>query len=61
LKLEFDYENNKEQILIYNVSGLLIWEIDGPTIQIDINELPSGVYFIRLKNHPKKPLKFIKN
>jgi hypothetical protein len=62
LTLKIDDGNDKEQIQIYNSSVLLIHEIEGlTTTQIDIKELANGLYFIRLKNHPGKTLKFIKN
>lgn len=51
-----------EYIQIYNTSGMLLMEIEGlAKTQINIEDLENGVYFVRLKNHPNKTLKFIKN
>ncbi|MFT4663748.1 MAG: hypothetical protein ACI9XB_000689 [Gammaproteobacteria bacterium] len=62
LTVNFDSGNEEEQIQIYNGSGILIRELEAPpTSEIDIKEFANGVYFIRLKNHPSKTLKFIKN
>lgn len=61
LIIKFASENIKEQILMYNSSGVLIREIEGlATTEIDIKTLPNGLYFIRLKNYPNKAFKFLK-
>ncbi|MEP7264363.1 MAG: T9SS type A sorting domain-containing protein [Bacteroidota bacterium] len=57
------FTNNilKEQIEIYSVTGSLIKEIKASeTTEINITDLPNGLYFIRLKNNKQTPLKFIK-
>jgi photosystem II stability/assembly factor-like uncharacterized protein len=45
----------------YNAIGALVMEVSNTTGQpINIAELPSGVYFIKAKDHPGVNLKFIK-
>jgi hypothetical protein len=62
LTLKFENEIKQEQIRIYNASGILIRELEGSsTTQIDINDFPNGIYFIRLENHPNEAFRFIKN
>lgn len=61
LTIKFTDDNSKKQIQIYNTIGLLIKEIEAsPTTQIEIADLPVGLYFIRLKNYSQMTLKFIK-
>lgn len=61
LTVKFTDDNSKKQIQIYNTIGVLIKEIEAmPTTQIDITDLPGGLYFIRQKNYPQMTLKFIK-
>jgi hypothetical protein len=51
-----------EEIQIYNAIGRLIkvTETSGATTEINIADLPNGLYFIRLKNNKQSALKFIK-
>ena len=54
-------QSAKQQIQVYDAVGLLIkeFEILQPT-EIDISNLPSGLYFIHLKNDPQFYRKIIK-
>ncbi len=59
--VEYTGKKNKVQIEIYNAIGILIKEMELTTsLQINVANLPSGLYFIRLKNHPQQALKIIK-
>jgi len=51
-----------EQIKIYNSIGILVKETDTKPLytEINISELPNGIYFIRLKNHSQQTQRFIK-
>jgi hypothetical protein len=59
-------ENQKSQIQIFNAMGMLLKEIELSlpitirTTQINISDLPDGLYFIQLKNNSQKTQKFIK-
>ncbi len=54
-------QNPKGQIQIFNSIGMLLKEIDvAQTTQINIVDLPSGLYFVHLKNKESKMQKFIK-
>jgi hypothetical protein len=54
-------QNPKQQIQIYNTYGELIKEVEIlQTTQINISNLPSGLYFIHLKNDPQLYRKIIK-
>jgi hypothetical protein len=62
--LNISFMNNaadKQQIEIYNSMGSLIKEmiISEPT-QLNIANLPNGLYFVRLKNNSQLIQKFIK-
>jgi len=51
----------KEQIQIYNSMGKLLQETEtNQSIQINISDLPEGLYFIHLKNHSEPARNFIK-
>lgn len=55
-------QNQKVQVQILNARGILIKELDlSQSSQVDISELPNGLYLLRLKNHPQQTRKFIKN
>ncbi|MCK9218870.1 MAG: alpha/beta hydrolase fold domain-containing protein [Bacteroidales bacterium] len=51
----------KEQFLLFNSMGLLLREVEAKqSIQINISDLPKGLYFIHLKHHPDQTQSFIK-
>lgn len=51
----------REQVQIYNVTGRLMKETDvSETTEINIVDLPDGLYLVRLKSGRQHPLKFIK-
>ncbi len=51
----------KNQIQIFNSIGILLKEFEITiSTQVNISNLPSGIYFIHLKNYPQLYLKFIK-
>jgi Secretion system C-terminal sorting domain len=55
-----DSQRNK-QMQIYNAIGILIKEIElSPANQINIADLPNGIYFIYLKEYKQQPFKFVK-
>lgn len=61
LTIKFTDYNRKEQVQIFNSIGVLIKEIEiTQTIQVNIADLPKGLYFIHLKNQLQPSLKFIK-
>lgn len=54
-------QNSKEHVSIFNTLGILVKNIDLDNLsQINIEDLPNGVYFIRFKHYPDQNLKFIK-
>jgi hypothetical protein len=55
-------ENMKQQLQIFNSMGMLLKEISvTQQTQIDISDLPKGLYFVHLKNNSLAPtLNFIK-
>ena len=54
-------ENQKSQLRIFNTMGMLFKEISiTKSTQINIADLPSGLYFIHIKNQPSQTQKFIK-
>jgi hypothetical protein len=54
-------ENMKQQIQIFNSMGMLLKEISvTQQTQIDISDLPKGLYFVHLKNNSAQAEKFIK-
>jgi hypothetical protein len=61
LTIKFTDSNSKEQVQIFNSIGVLIKEMEIVQIlQINITDLPCGLYFIRLTNQPQQTRKFIK-
>jgi hypothetical protein len=51
----------EEYIQIYSAVGRLVKVVRAaPTTSVDIDDLPAGLYFLRLKNNAKSPLKFIR-
>ena len=61
LTIKYTGNNSKEQIQIFNSIGILIKEMEiMPTLQINIVDLPNGLYFLHLKNYQQQTLKFIK-
>ncbi|MBI2271980.1 MAG: T9SS type A sorting domain-containing protein [Bacteroidetes bacterium] len=61
LTIQFIGNNSKEQVQIFNSIGALIKEIEiTQTLQINVADLPDGLYFIRLKNGQQQTQKFIK-
>jgi hypothetical protein len=63
LNISFSNNKNSERpIQIFNSMGMLFQENSvSPSTQIIITDLPSGLYFIRLKESPQQVIKFIKN
>jgi hypothetical protein len=60
LNISLSY-NQKQQIQFFNSIGQLVKEIEiTSSTQIGISDLPSGVYFVRLKNNSHLIYKFIK-
>lgn len=54
-------ENQKTRIQICNSMGMLVKEIPvTQSSQINIEDLPSGLYFVHLKNNLSQPVKFVK-
>jgi hypothetical protein len=51
-----------ETILIYNSEGILIKNIETRQVlnPIDVSDLKTGLYFVALKSHQQKALKFVK-
>jgi len=61
LTIKFGSSIQKDQLNIYNSIGVLVREFEvKESIQINISELPIGLYFIRLKNNQQQTQKFIK-
>ena len=61
LTIEMTGIKMKEKFQIYNSIGVLIKEVDmSQASQINISNLPNGVYFIRLKKYPQQTQRFIK-
>lgn len=56
------HESKKAQIQIFNTMGMLIkeFEISQQSLQINISDFPSGLYFIQNKSQPQYSQKFIK-
>ena len=61
LNIEFAGNNRLEQIQVYNAAGILMqdMEITSPW-EINLANLPKGLYFIRLKNNQQSLRKFVK-
>jgi len=61
ITIKFMNESVSDQIQIYNIIGLLTKEVEARAkTEINIAELPNGLYYIRLKNNSQPVLKFIK-
>jgi len=61
ITIKFKTDFVSEQIQIYNVLGHISKEIEARIkTEINIADLPNGLYFIRLKNNSQSVLKFIK-
>lgn len=61
LTIEFSEYNSNVQVQIYNSIGVLIKEIEIiNTLQINITDLPSGLYYVHLKNKLQQTRKLIK-
>ncbi len=59
--VEISQDFTNDQILIYNFIGVLTKLLDVSTkTKIDVSDLPSGIYFVRLKNKNTSALKLIK-
>lgn len=55
------YENQQTQFQIFNTMGMLVKEFSiTQSSQINVADLPSGLYFIHKTNFPQQTLKFIK-
>ena len=55
------HSNKEQQIQIFNSLGMLLQEISiTHSKEINITDLPRGIYFIHLNNSLKQPQKFIK-
>lgn len=60
LTINFD-PNQKTQIQIFNSMGMLFKEFSVTTsTQLDISDLPNGLFFVRLKNYSQSIKKFMK-
>lgn len=54
-------DNQKQQIQIFNAMGMLLKEISASqSFQIDISNLPSGLYFIHLKSKASQTQRFVR-
>ncbi|MDP2363668.1 MAG: T9SS type A sorting domain-containing protein, partial [Ignavibacteria bacterium] len=54
-------QNSIQQVLIFNTIGQLVKKVElFQPQQINISDLPCGLYFVRLPNYFNKTLKFIK-
>jgi hypothetical protein len=60
LTIKINNSYSKENIQIFNAIGILIKDEEITTKQIDISDLPKGIYFVGLKNHKENMQKFIK-
>jgi uncharacterized delta-60 repeat protein len=58
--LRFNSDLNSKQISLFNTLGILIKTCTISDGQIDIKEIPAGVYFLKLKDGPSNFLKLIK-
>jgi hypothetical protein len=53
--------SNARQIKIYNSLGVLVKEISlESSIEVNVSDLQSGLYFIKLNDYPQQAIKFIK-
>lgn len=54
-------QNQITQVQIFNSMGILFKEFSiTQSTQLDISDLPKGLYFVRLKNYSQQTTKFIK-
>ena len=62
LTIDFpDNETNKTLIQIFNSTGMLLIEtLISQSTQINITDLPDGIYFVQFKGNPQLTIKFIK-
>lgn len=61
LNVSFPDKLNIQQLQIFNSMGILLKEISvNQTQQIDVSDLPAGLYIVQYKNHPELSGKFIK-
>jgi photosystem II stability/assembly factor-like uncharacterized protein len=61
LNIEFSNDGLAYDLQFYNTLGMLVKELDNAASrEIDIADLPNGIYFIRSKNDPGVNMKFIK-
>lgn len=60
--VKFQNPPNKEILEIYNTYGNLIKskKINSSTMNINISDLPNGVYYLRMKNNTQRSARFIK-
>jgi hypothetical protein len=63
ITIKFIRNITSELVQIYNIMGHLVTEkiATERTSKLNIEDLPNGIYFIRLKNSPQRILKFIKS
>jgi hypothetical protein len=61
LNISFPNDTEKIQIQIFNWIGILVKEMELFQLrQINTSDLPSGMYFIRLKNREQQTMKFVR-
>lgn len=61
ITVEFTEQIGPEEILIYGSTGRLVRAtVSISPARIDVGDLPAGLYFIRLKNHPEAVMKVVK-
>jgi len=61
MTLELDHPMEQEEIRIYSITGNLVKTMPAASVTMwDISALPSGTYYIRLKNEPRAVIRFIK-
>ena len=61
ITIELAQNMQGEEIRIYNALGQLTKAVTAAsTTPINVADLPSGYYYIRVENHPQAALKFIK-
>ncbi len=63
-KLTLDFSetlSKKEQVKIFNFIGILVKEISiASSTEINISDIPNGLYFIQTNSYPQQTIKFIK-
>jgi hypothetical protein len=62
IALKFTKHSAQESIQIYNVIGGLVKTLNANSAETNINiaDLPAGIYYVRLKNNTQSAVKFIK-